>query len=100
MTDEEELEGFDLAAITRSAARDDAQPFMTIRRLSDGGALPKVWHRYFSGDFMAEVYVRRRGAKQDRRITATGEGLEDAMANLATAVADFLNPVGPRRRRK
>lgn len=82
-----------LNQVNRSLLRDDVQPFEAVRRLSDYSASPRVWHRYFAGDFMADVQVTRKGNKRPRRIYATGEGLEDALANLATAVANYLYPV-------
>lgn len=79
-----------LAKVNESLMRDDVQGFSRVRNL--GGYLPKIWHRLFSGDFMAETYVRKTGAKRQHRLTATGVGLEDALDNLAAVVADYLFP--------
>ena len=92
-----------LLKINRHLSRDDVQPFEVIRRLADHSSLPKVWSRYFAGDFMAEVTVVRKDKRRAKTLTATGEGLEECLANLATAVADYLYPhngIGRRRARR
>ncbi len=73
--------------IQRSALRPDAQPFMALKNLAPGSLSAKVWHRYIAGDFMASIKVRREGRFVDHRLTATGEGLAEALENLATVVA-------------
>src|SRR3990167_7148822 len=69
-----------LARVNKSLLRDDVQPFEHVRSL--GGELPKVWHRFFAGDFMASTHVRKVGAKTRHRLTATAEGMEEALENL------------------
>ncbi len=88
------MSGLDLEKMLRSQRRLDVQPFEHVRIL--GGQLPKVWYRYFAADFMASTQVMKPGGKRWRELTATGDGLEDALANLASVVADYLHPTSKR----
>ena len=88
MSDEREL----LKRINDSLLREDTEPFERVRIL--GGEVPvKVWHRFFAGDFMASCFASRKG-KRHRLITTTGIGLNEALANLATVIADYVSPSG------
>ena len=79
--------------INAGLAKEEAQWFVQIDNLVDGLACPNVLLRYFSGDFMAEAPILKRGGKRPRRITATGESIEEALNNLAQKAAAYLYPL-------
>jgi hypothetical protein len=86
------MSNLDYEKIQASLQTEEAQWFQQIRNLAGHAVSPKVWHRYFGGDFMAEVPVVRRGNTRPRMQRSTGDSIEGALNALASVVAAYLFP--------
>lgn len=91
MTDADMTEEEWLTKIVKSLQRDDVQEFEQVHNL--GGVQTKVWYRPLSGDFMADTFAQRDGARGWKRLTATADGRAECLEALAARVADYLFPV-------
>ena len=88
MADQEDL----IENINQSLQSEEAQWFHQIRNLEGSALCPKVWHRYFGADFMAEVTVQPKGRKRAKTLRATGDSIEGALNNLTSLLAAWLYP--------